>query len=1065
MIRLLNRGRQARVELHKHNIVENKIDEALYHVRIGFLADKYIRSYADSLIHMDPQPTSPTNPIINNQNDMISKLSTKQNEALIQARTKQKILTVTDIPTITRYTHLPGIEDGQRLRMLQSAAFSCIHNCIETACGGNKKGENCRFGFPKKRMPVTVLGTMCPDDEYTETHIYHKRLNTRTSNTNKWALLYWGANHDFQTIMNFSQINRYATKYVTKQEQSDSLVYILRQLIADEDAFVRMSRNGALTQCFTTANQYRSDMTRHQMYYLALDLPESLSNFTVTPVSINMTSEMKTEINEQGIEVPKEFLEKSLIYAYAERHNCINDLKDFPIDIDQISLYDFLRLIHKHTWVDPEGKSTDKGYKKRNPLSGNKWKFVFKKNQDNHVRIYNLKETDDPTSYDFSKYLNETWDNIPWDDKSKLYRAHEELTLFVPWKHSVDKTFLDPLTYKEINVLTDDKKEVTKKRMETFMEIYMNLVQKGKVAPPGSMWHRQNQYLRSMWLSKKVNKNIRDLRADNNGVFKAKFAPGSIDQELLPTDDPQVYEFSNEQQAMYDIPENGIEFQISQQLETLKPKTEEDITVIHTNTDFWQHQNDKSKTKQNNSFLANPPEPHVRLEDLTEQQRFAFDRAVDTKKSKILYITGLAGTGKSAIALLIAKAIKDRGQTCQIAAATAKAASQFNGPTFHGALGLSAIQTFNTNVSKTTIQNLQKLYNFGLSNECTHFIFDEINTLSAELFEMSHSILQQIFCSKQPWGNRTVIFLGDPLQLPPVSGHNVIDIDIEIEEIDTINMTTKTRRVTRNSEWKRKIDEQVSRGQFLFKKHCAPNVIALTKCQRSEGLLPKIMHEIRNGQTTPETHKMLMHLGSIFGNANYDKGIYNDNHTRELMNTIQTIQEAEKLSQPLFISFANYQVEKQTTERFMRTLNPRDFALPLDDLLVLYRGMSVMIVKNINTQTGLTNGTIGTIIDICYEQKDVEALLAGDHPRPHCLILNVPEYKPELQTTTSVTDTDSSNIEQYNEPQFSFPVPTWVAIYPTDTQLTMKLKPNMKTIFSNSDKKIETNFQLYLQKT
>jgi hypothetical protein len=43
LMRLLNRRRQARIELHKQNIRAEHVAHALHHVRLGFLASRYLR--------------------------------------------------------------------------------------------------------------------------------------------------------------------------------------------------------------------------------------------------------------------------------------------------------------------------------------------------------------------------------------------------------------------------------------------------------------------------------------------------------------------------------------------------------------------------------------------------------------------------------------------------------------------------------------------------------------------------------------------------------------------------------------------------------------------------------------------------------------------------------------------------------------------------------------------------------------------------------------------------------------------------------------------------------------
>jgi hypothetical protein len=1066
LMRLLNRGRQARVELHKRNIKPEHIGEALHHVHVGFLAGRYLCEYADSLVHMDF-----TNQRSVGNVDDIQVLSRHYNNVLRRARCGEAALTSNNLPLLNQYSHVEGDTEAEQKRKADVAAFSCIHNCIQTACGGNANGDKCRFGFPRKNMPITVLGTICPNDEFTETHVYHKRSSTRTSNTNKWALLYWGANHDFQTIMNFSQVNRYATKYVTKQAHSDTLAEVLQAILDDQDAFLRLTKEGALIQAFTTANQYRTDLTRHQLFYLALGLPESVSNFKVTPASIMMSGQLKMEINEDGVEVPVDLLEKSIIYAYAERHKCTNAHDEFPGGIDKITLYDFLRVVKKHSWVDKNKRPAEKGYKNRDPNSENKWCFTFHKDGTaRHIKIRNLKQSNLARNYSFEENEGITWDNMTWQSKAMLFRAHQELALFVPWKNSLDEYFLPAETYNKLNVLTTKTDDVKKERMEAFMEVYKNLLDANKGPQAASSWHRQNQYLYSMWLSNKVNKSVRENRAENNGVFSAKFAPGNPDQHLLDETNGAVYEFGDHDAPLYEVPEKGLEFELSTHLQNLPPKKEEDVHVVSANSEFWQKQQFWYKEKQQNSFLANPPPPKITVDQLTPQQHFAYTRATALKGPQVIYITGLAGTGKSAVAQLIVDKVKTDGRTCQVAAATAKAASQFNAPTFHGAMGISVMSLTEENViSDKTKYKLQQLYNRDLPNECTHFIIDEVNALSADLLEAADTVLRKVFNKDGedfPWGGRRMIFLGDPLQLPPVKGVNLICVnDHEEDEFSEPEQHVPRRPTRVRKKTRQHVEAKIKAGQALFKQHLERNVIIFDKCHRASGLLPRIMDEVRNGTTTPESHRMIMCLSSRFPTARYDKGIYNDNNSRELMNLVQTVQDAQRTSEPLFVSFANYSVKHKTTERFLRSLKPQDFSSPVDDLLLLYRGMEVTLVKNLNTRAGLTNGTVGTVVAVCYEDKDVQPLLDGHHPQPYCVIVDFPEFKgfpddfPDVHDDGNTTEPNDHD-KTMHEKRFTFPVKTWVAIFPADFQLEIPSNQRTRAMFTKTDKKCRTQFPI-----
>jgi hypothetical protein len=46
------------------------------------------------------------------------------------------------------------------------------------------------------------------------------------------------------------------------------------------------------------------------------------------------------------------------------------------------------------------------------------------------------------------------------------------------------------------------------------------------------------------------------------------------------------------------------------------------------------------------------------------------------------------------------------------------------------------------------------------------------------------------------------------------------------------------------------------------------------------------------------------------------------------------------------------------------------------------------LVKNINTKAGLTNETVGTINSVCYDTKEVHAVLDRKHPQPYDVIMD-----------------------------------------------------------------------------
>ena len=75
-------------------------------------------------------------------------------------------------------------------------------------------------------------------------------------------------------------------------------------------------------------------------------------------------------------------------------------------------------------------------------------------------------------------------------------------------------------------------------KLEAFQRVYKELCLDGKVALEGSQWHRDNHYSYTMYLTNLHNSDIRSDRADNKGVFTARYEPADelvdCDVELRP---------------------------------------------------------------------------------------------------------------------------------------------------------------------------------------------------------------------------------------------------------------------------------------------------------------------------------------------------------------------------------------------------------------------------------------------------------------------------------------------------------------------------------------------------
>jgi hypothetical protein len=146
-------------------------------------------------------------------------------------------------------------KDKQQMNTLTAgiAAITSVHECITRYCGGNKKGERCRFGYPKKLKKKTILSPVRVSSNATET--LHARTNSRVGNVNKFHMLYWRGNMDGQPSINQS-INSilakvYILEYVTKSGDFEEVEdYALSKLVKRAEVEVAQNVWSVLFQLF-----------------------------------------------------------------------------------------------------------------------------------------------------------------------------------------------------------------------------------------------------------------------------------------------------------------------------------------------------------------------------------------------------------------------------------------------------------------------------------------------------------------------------------------------------------------------------------------------------------------------------------------------------------------------------------------------------------------------------------------------------------------------------------------------------------------------------------------------
>jgi hypothetical protein len=239
--------------------------------------------------------------------------------------------------------------------------------------------------------------------------------------------------------------------------------------------------------------------------------------------------------------------------------------------------------------------------------------------------------------------------------------------------------------------------------------------------------------------------------------------------------------------------------------------------------------------------MTDPPKPEIDLCNLTVIQRHAYDLIAEGDE-KILYIYGKAGTGKTIIAQHLCERFAGK---VQAAAGTGRASSNFNGPTIHGAFLWGAkCSSFSSSISAAKKQRLQNFY-----QNTELFIFDEINACSADMLYQIDETMKELFCAvntragkrtDKPFGGKSVVFLGDSVQLRPIRAAAIYDSSVNSKVLQYKSAGAKS------------YFKSAQKGQAIYREYLVPKCVWLQQGQRNTGLLQQIMDNLREGKHTEE---------------------------------------------------------------------------------------------------------------------------------------------------------------------------------------------------------------------
>lgn len=331
---------------------------------------------------------------------------------------------------------------------------------------------------------------------------------------------------------------------------------------------------------------------------------------------------------------------------------------------------------------------------------------------------------------------------------------------------------------------------------------------------------------------------------------------------------------------------------------------------------------------------------------LNNSQTLALDAV---KEGKSVFITGSPGTGKSFLLKNIIEYFNDNSKTVGITASTGCSATLIGGQTIHSYLSMGIGNTTIEN-TVTKIKGYKGKYMKILKMKA--LILDEISMIDDETFERISSILKKVRDNSIPFGGIQVILVGDFCQLSPVSGNFCFT----------------------SSEWN----------------ELNPKCIQLNELvrQKDDVVFQNILEEIRFGKCSKKTEKILKELQNTKFNKIKPTKLYSLNrdvcqiNQREFeilyLKTNNVIVETANIIQcfPLTLEDSNTSngVDIDISKDIFRyNASSNDKAAKLDDYVIeLFKGLQVMVTRNINFETNLINGTIGIVTNLTKKYVTIQ---------------------------------------------------------------------------------------------
>ena len=302
-------------------------------------------------------------------------------------------------------------------------------------------------------------------------------------------------------------------------------------------------------------------------------------------------------------------------------------------------------------------------------------------------------------------------------------------------------------------------------------------------------------------------------------------------------------------------------------------------------------------------------------------------------EGKSIFLTGSPGTGKSYTLKAIIKVLQEANKRIAVTASTGCSAVLINGQTIHSYLRMGV----NNDTADQIVMSIKKYKSkFEQLNNLQVLIIDEISMIDNSTFEKISDIFKKIKnVHAKPFGGLQTIFVGDFCQLAPVTGDYAFNTVL----------------------WK-----ELALSYIVLKQSIR---------QQNDKQLQHILEEVRFAKLSSESSEILKSLqNTTFAADVMPTKLYslnsdvNNINTKEFRQLYKKTNHIDAKDAKIIDCHPDNPVIKYNSETDIFRYHPisNDTKMNKQEYLIdLFKGLYVIVTRNLNFEKGIINGTTGII--------------------------------------------------------------------------------------------------------